>query len=58
LGYAAKYGKKEMVQYLLEQGADPNLPVSPSWAKPLAWANRRGYKEITDLLKATGAVEN
>ena len=26
LGYAAKHGKKEMVELLLKHGADPNLP--------------------------------
>lgn len=30
LGYAAKYGKKEMVELLLKNGADPNLPEDPS----------------------------
>jgi ankyrin repeat protein len=51
LGYAAKYGKKDMVEFLLKQGADPNLPASPDWTKPLAWAKRRGFGEIVDLIE-------
>lgn len=51
LGYAARYGKINMVKFLLEQGADPHLPHEPSWAKPLSWATRRGHSAIIDLLQ-------
>ncbi len=51
LGYATKYGKKNMVVFLLQQGADPGLPEDKPWARPLAWAERRGYNEIISLLK-------
>lgn len=56
LGWAAKFGKKEMVELLLSRGAKPNLPGDPVWATPLAWAARRGHDEIAALLKAHGAT--
>jgi len=59
LGWAAKFGKIEMVRLLLKSGAKPNLPGdSPDllWATPLAWANRRGHGEIVELLKQHGAM--
>ncbi|HXU40512.1 MAG TPA: ankyrin repeat domain-containing protein [Blastocatellia bacterium] len=51
LGWAAKFGKTEMVEFLLERGAKPNLPDDPPWATPLAWAKRRGHLEIVELLE-------
>jgi ankyrin repeat protein len=59
LGWAAKFGKIEMVELLLKSGAKPNLPDdSPDllWATPLAWATRRGHGEIVELLKQHGAM--
>jgi len=50
LAWAAKFGKKNMVEFLLRKGAKPNLPDDPPWATPLAWATRRGHQEIVDLL--------
>ena len=54
LGWAVREGKKEMVTFLLDQGADPDA-AGASWAKPLAWAIRKGHVDITKLLKARGA---
>jgi ankyrin repeat protein len=59
LGWAAKFGKTNMVELLLQQGAKPNLPddlPDLGWATPLAWATRRGHGEIVDLLKQHGAT--
>jgi len=59
LGWAAKFGKIEMVALLLKSGAKPNLTDdSPDlrWATPLAWATRRGHSEIVKLLKQHGAT--
>lgn len=50
LGWAAREGKKEMVEWLLKKGAKPNLPVDEPWALPLEWAKRRGHREIVELL--------
>lgn len=51
LGWAARYGKKEMVEWLLTKGADPGLPVEEKWARPGKWAERRKYTEIKSILK-------
>jgi ankyrin repeat protein len=56
LGWAAKFGKLPMVEFLLERGARTNLPDDPPWARPLAWAIRRGHDEVAELLKRHGAV--
>jgi ankyrin repeat protein len=50
LGWAAKFGRLDMVKLLLERGADPDLPGGPAWATPLAWAKRRGHTDIVELL--------
>jgi ankyrin repeat protein len=51
LGWAAKFGKSRMVEFLLRRGAKPNLPDDPPWATPLAWAMRRGHNEVVEVLK-------
>lgn len=51
LGWAAKFGQKPMVEFLLSRVAKPNLPDDPPWAAPLAWATRRGHHEIAEALK-------
>ncbi|MDR6804289.1 ankyrin repeat protein [Dyadobacter sp. BE34] len=50
LGWAAKAGKAEMVQFLLGKGANPHLPTDKSWALPRAWAERRGHVAVLALL--------
>jgi hypothetical protein len=40
LGYAARWGHREMVSFLLARGDDPNKAGAP-WATPLAWAQKR-----------------
>jgi ankyrin repeat protein len=56
LGWAAKFGKLAMVEFLLQRGAKPNLPDDSPWATPLAWARRRGHAEIAEVLKRHGAT--
>lgn len=59
LGWAAKFGRIEMVELLLKCGAKPNLPddlPDLAWATPLAWAIRRNHSEIVELLKRFGAI--
>ena len=52
LGFAVRWGQREMVGFLLERGADVNKSGAP-WATPLAWARKRGRAEIeADLLQA------
>lgn len=53
LGIAAREGNKEVVELLLEAGADPTA-AGASWARPLAWAERRGHLEIVEMLGKKG----
>lgn len=54
LGYAAKWGNREVAILLLERGADPNK-AGANWATPLAWAMRKGHAEIVADLRDHGA---
>jgi ankyrin repeat protein len=49
LGMAARWGRADMVDFLLERGADPNLAGDP-WATPLTWARKKGHREVESLL--------
>lgn len=49
LGLAARYGKTEAVELLLERGADPVKAGAP-WATPESWASRHGHGAILELL--------
>lgn len=46
LGWAARAGKTEMVHFLLAKGANPDLPTDKPWARPHAWAEKRGYANL------------
>jgi ankyrin repeat protein len=48
--------KRRMIEFLLQRGAATNLPDDEPWATPLAWATRRGYREIVELLRQHGAT--
>jgi ankyrin repeat protein len=50
LACAARTGKKEMVEWLLQKGANPNAPDDEPWAQPREWAKRRGHQQIVDSL--------
>ena len=64
LHLAAKYGRKEMVEQLLERGADPyktdltpGLPIG--WGRtPLQYATLRGHKEVEELLRQYANITN
>jgi hypothetical protein len=42
----------ELVKLLLSRGADPVEADAEPWATPRAWAEKRGYPEIVELLDA------
>ena len=50
LGWAARTGQVEMVEYLLCQGATLDAPFE--WATPLAWARRRNHPDVVRILEA------
>lgn len=55
LGYAAHFGRPEIVELLLHHGAQVNRAGAP-FAQPLAWAERNGHTDISALLRRAGAV--
>jgi ankyrin repeat protein len=54
LGWACRWGRTKVGKLMLEYGADPLEGDSEPWAKPRAWANKRGYAEIIEVLQKYG----
>jgi uncharacterized protein len=50
LGYAARWGNGEVVDLLLDRGADRHK-AGAEWATPVAWARRKGHREIEKKLQ-------
>lgn len=55
LGYAAKRGKRSLVQQYLEDGIDPNLKNPVTGYTPLHYACWNNYYDIVELLLQYGA---
>lgn len=49
IGWAARTGQSEMVEYLLGEGAPLDAPFE--WVTPLAWARRRNHHDIIRILE-------
>lgn len=56
LGMAARWGHIDMVNHLLDRGADINK-AGAAWATPLEWSRKKGHSEIEKLLLENGAKE-
>ena len=56
LGWAARFGGKKLVEFLLDCGADPTLADAP-WATPMAWAKKKGHTVIAEILRQHGAEQ-
>lgn len=41
MGWAARHGRLEMMEWLAARGADPLLPADKPWARPAEWVRRR-----------------
>ena len=52
LGWAARRGQREFVQFLLARRGAGEPASVPAWARAPAWAQRRGHREIAALLAA------
>lgn len=64
LHFAIWGGKKDMLELLLQRGADPNRPtrsvMKTKWElkSPIELAEMSGYPDIAELLKSAGANSN
>ena len=56
LAWAARYGHKKLVEFLLSRGAKTNLPDDKPGTRPLFWAEEQGYAEIAEILRKHGAT--
>ena len=54
LGFAVRWGNADMVDFLLENGADPNLSGA-TWSTPLSWARKKDHGAIEEKLIKSGA---
>jgi ankyrin repeat protein len=55
LGWACRWGRRDLVKLYLDRGADPRETEAESWATPLAWAVKSSHTEIAELLRSNGA---
>lgn len=55
LSYASGRGHKDVVEYLLEKGADPSTEDTFYHATPMSWAVMNGHLDILQLLLKAGA---
>jgi ankyrin repeat protein len=51
LGWACRWGHKELVELLLQRGAPVREEDAEVWATPEAWAQKMGLFEILAILK-------
>ncbi len=51
LGWACRWGRKEMVELLLSRGAPVDESGAEPWATPMAWARKMGHHEIERILE-------
>jgi ankyrin repeat protein len=51
LGWACRWQRPELVRLFRERGADRVEADAPQWARPTAWAERRGDRAIIELLR-------
>ena len=51
LGWAVRWGRRELAELYLDHGADPSLSGA-IWASPLAWAEKKGFTEMASLIRA------
>jgi len=50
LGWAARWGNRDLVAFLLERGANPR-GGGAEWATPLVRAEKSGHEDIVEMLK-------
>jgi len=55
LGWACRWGRKELVEFLIERGAQVDEADAEAWATPPAWAGKKGHAEIAEILRHRGS---
>jgi ankyrin repeat protein len=56
LGWACRWGRRELVELYLQRGADPKELDAEEWTTPLAWASKGNHEEIVEILRRHGAL--
>jgi hypothetical protein len=51
LGWACRWGRKELVELLIARGAPVKEPDAEPWATPLAWAEKMGHGAVLAVLR-------
>ena len=51
LGLAAWSGQLPVVDFLLEAGANPQLPADATWALPMSFAKEQGHEDVVKRLE-------
>ena len=54
LGWACRWGRKELVELLLQRGARVHEAGAEPWTTPIAWATKMHHDEILALLSSPG----
>lgn len=54
LGWACRWGRKELVELLIARGAPVNEPDAAPWATPWAWAEKMGQEAVLAVLREHG----
>lgn len=55
LGWACRWGRTDVVQILIENGADPIEGDAQPWARPHAWAEKMNRRNVSAILRKFGA---
>jgi len=50
LGWACRWGRRQLVRLLIEHGADCEEKNSEPWTRPRSWALKMGHAEIASIL--------
>jgi len=53
LGWACRWGRKELVEELRRRGAPVHEADAEPWATPMAWARKMGHEEVMALLEGS-----
>ena len=51
LGWACRWGRKELVELLIARGAPVNESDAEPWATPMAWAEKMGHGAVLAVLR-------